>query len=37
MTLVLLSKGDGHQNEKEITVKLFQNGVFHITGVLDES
>jgi TATA-box binding protein (TBP) (component of TFIID and TFIIIB) len=37
MTLVLLSKGDGLQNEKEITVKLFQNGVFHITGVLDES
>jgi TATA-box binding protein (TBP) (component of TFIID and TFIIIB) len=22
--------------EKEITVKIFQNGVFHITGVLDE-
>lgn len=37
MTLVLLSKGsDGSLPEKEITVKLFQNGVFHITGVLDE-
>lgn len=37
MTLVLLSKGDGTLPEKEITVKLFQNGVFHITGVLDDS
>jgi TATA-box binding protein (TBP) (component of TFIID and TFIIIB) len=37
MTLVLLSKGDGSLREKEITVKLFQNGVFHITGVLDDS
>lgn len=37
ITLVLLSKGtDGSLNEKEITVKIFQNGVFHITGVLDE-
>ena len=37
MTLVLLSKGsDGSLPEKEITIKLFQNGVFHITGVLDE-
>jgi TATA-box binding protein (TBP) (component of TFIID and TFIIIB) len=36
MTLVLLSKGDGTLREKEITVKLSQNGVFHITGVLDE-
>lgn len=36
MTLVILSKGDGSLREKEITVKLFQNGVFHITGVLDD-
>lgn len=36
LTLVLLSKGDGTLPEKEITIKLFQNGVFHITGVLDE-
>jgi hypothetical protein len=36
LTLVLLSKGDGSLPEKEITIKLFQNGVFHITGVLDE-
>ena len=36
ITLVLLSDGDGSLSEKEITVKIFQNGVFHITGVLDE-
>lgn len=36
ITLVLLSNGDGSLTEKEITVKIFQNGVFHITGVLDE-
>lgn len=36
ITLVLLSDGDGSLIEKEITVKIFQNGVFHITGVLDE-
>jgi TATA-box binding protein (TBP) (component of TFIID and TFIIIB) len=37
ITLVLLSSGDGTHPEKEITIKIFQNGVFHITGVLDES
>ncbi len=36
ITLVLLSDGDGSLLKKEITVKIFQNGVFHITGVLDE-
>ena len=36
ITLVLMSKGDGTLLDKEITVKIFQNGVFHITGVLDE-
>lgn len=36
ITLVLLSDGDGALKQKEITVKIFQNGVFHITGVLDE-
>lgn len=36
ITLVLLSNGDGSLTTKEITVKIFQNGVFHITGVLDE-
>lgn len=37
ITMVLLSAGNGLFPEKEITVKIFQNGVFHITGVLDES
>ncbi len=36
ITLVLLSNGDGTLTDKEITIKIFQNGVFHITGVLDE-
>ena len=36
ITLVVLSDGDGSLRLKEITVKIFQNGVFHITGVLDE-
>ena len=36
ITLVMMSSGDGTLFEKEITVKIFQNGVFHITGVLDE-
>lgn len=36
ITLVMLSSGGGTLPEKEITVKIFQNGVFHITGVLDE-
>jgi len=36
ITLVSLDSGDGTLRHKEITVKIFQNGVFHITGVLDE-
>ena len=36
ITLVSLDNGGGELKEKEITVKIFQNGVFHITGVLDE-
>lgn len=36
MTLVLLNDGNGNLPMKEITVKIFQNGVFHLTGVLDE-
>lgn len=36
ITLVLMSDGDGSLLLKEITIKIFQNGVFHITGVLDE-
>jgi hypothetical protein len=31
-----MSDGNGTLRKKEITVKIFQNGVFHITGVLDE-
>lgn len=39
ITLVVMSAGDSSRvmKEKEITVKIFQNGVFHITGVLDEA
>jgi len=36
ITLVSLDDGNGTLKKKEITVKIFQNGVFHITGVLDE-
>jgi TATA-box binding protein (TBP) (component of TFIID and TFIIIB) len=36
ITIVVLSNGN-EKARKEITVKIFQNGVFHITGVLDES
>ena len=36
ITMVLMSSGNGTLREKEITVKIFQNGVFHVTGVLDE-
>lgn len=36
ITIVVLNDGDGTLLRKEITVKIFQNGVFHITGVLDE-
>jgi hypothetical protein len=36
VTLVLLDDGGGALPNKEITVKLFHNGVFHMTGILDE-
>lgn len=36
ITLVLMNDGDGELEKKEITIKIFQNGVFHLTGVLDE-
>jgi len=36
ITLVLMNDGEGHLPKKEITIKIFQNGVFHLTGVLDE-
>jgi hypothetical protein len=37
MTLVMMNDGYGTQSMKEITIKIFQNGVFHLTGVLDDS
>ena len=37
ITLVMMNDGDGTQPMKEITVKVFQNGVFHMTGILHES
>ena len=37
MTLVMLDDGYGTLPEKEITIKIFQNGVFHMTGVLDDA
>lgn len=37
MTLVILDDGDGTLREKEITIKIFQNGVFHLTGVIDDA
>jgi hypothetical protein len=36
MTVVLMNDGNGDLHMKEITVKIFQNGVFHLTGVLDD-
>lgn len=36
ITIVVLDNGGGTLASKEITVKIFQNGVFHLTGVLDE-
>jgi TATA-box binding protein (TBP) (component of TFIID and TFIIIB) len=36
ITIVLMNDGDGTLLRKEITIKIFQNGVFHITGVLHE-
>jgi hypothetical protein len=37
ITVVMMSDGDGLLPKKEITVKIFQNGVFHLTGVLDDA
>lgn len=36
ITLVMMNDGDGYLRPKEITIKIFQNGVFHLTGVLDD-
>jgi TATA-box binding protein (TBP) (component of TFIID and TFIIIB) len=32
----MLNDGDGTLNLKEITIKIFQNGVFHMTGILHD-
>lgn len=37
MTIVMMNNGGGAFVNKEITIKIFQNGVFHLTGVLDEA
>lgn len=37
ITLVMMNNGNGTVPMKEITIKIFQNGVFHLTGVLHES
>lgn len=36
ITLVMMNDGDGVLPKKEITIKIFQNGVFHMTGVLHD-
>jgi hypothetical protein len=35
ITAVILNDGDGILPQKEITIKIFQNGVFHLTGILN--
>lgn len=37
ITLVMMNDGDGTQKMKEITIKIFQNGVFHLTGILHDN
>jgi TATA-box binding protein (TBP) (component of TFIID and TFIIIB) len=36
ITIVMLNNGDGTLPMKEITIKIFQNGVFHLTGILHD-
>jgi hypothetical protein len=36
LTIVMMNDGDGTLKMKEITIKIFQNGVFHMTGILDD-
>jgi hypothetical protein len=35
VTVVMLDDGGGSLPKKEVTIKIFHNGVFHMTGVLD--
>jgi hypothetical protein len=37
ITIVMLNDGNGTVPMKEITIKIFQNGVFHLTGVLHDN
>ena len=36
ITIVSLNNANGNLPTKEITTKIFQNGVFHMTGILDK-
>jgi TATA-box binding protein (TBP) (component of TFIID and TFIIIB) len=36
LTIVMMNDGGGTLTRKEVTIKIFQNGVFHMTGILDE-
>ena len=36
LTIVMMNNGGGELPLKEVTIKIFQNGVFHMTGILDD-
>lgn len=36
LTIVMMNNGNGSLPMKEVTTKIFQNGVFHMTGILDD-
>lgn len=36
LTIVMMNDGGGSLPLKEVTIKIFQNGVLHMTGILDE-
>ena len=36
ITIVMMNNGNGTLPMKEITIKIFQNGVFHLTGILHD-
>jgi len=37
ITIVMMNDGGGTVPLKEITIKIFQNGVFHLTGILHDN
>jgi TATA-box binding protein (TBP) (component of TFIID and TFIIIB) len=37
ITIVMMNDGGGTLPMKEITIKIFQNGVFHLTGILHDN